>query len=77
MPKTGYEIFVGHIEDLEEGKELEKQIRDAQTYETKYVIALFSPSQENLPDGEPLWIRSLQGALLDENPWRIKIVKEL
>lgn len=77
MFKKGYEIFVHNLEEVEEGKELERQIRDAETYETKYVRAIFHKSPERLPDGQPLWIRALVGHLLDEEPWRIKILKEL
>jgi hypothetical protein len=77
MFRTGYEIFVGKLEELEEGKELQKEIRDAQTYERKTVKALFSASPEKLPDGEPLWIRGGLGRLLDEKPWRIKIIGEV
>ena len=77
MARTGYEIFVRNIEELEEGKELIKQIRDAQTYGTKYVKALFSSSPEKLPDSEDLWVRSWLGPLLDEKPWRIKIISEV
>jgi hypothetical protein len=77
MGRTGYEIFVRNLDELEEDKELIKQIRDGQTYETKYVRALFSSSPEKLPNGENLWVRSWLGPLLDERPWRIKIISEV
>lgn len=76
MFRTGYEIFVRKLEELEEGKELQKEVRDAQTYERKNVKAMVSSSPEKLPDGEPLWVRGMLGQLLDEKPWRIKIVNK-
>lgn len=76
MFRTGYEIFVRKLDELEEGKELQKEIRDAKTYERKTVKALLSSSPEKLPDGEPLWVRGMLGQLLDQKPWRIKIVSE-
>ena len=74
MFRTGYEIFVRRLEELEEGKELQKEIRDVQKYERKTVKALFSSSPQKLPDGEPLWVRGPLGQLLDAKPWRVKIV---
>ena len=76
MFRTGYEIFINKIEELEEDKELQKEIRDAKTYERKTVKALFSSSPDKLPDGDLLWIRGPLGPLLNEKPWRIKIVSE-
>lgn len=76
MFRTGYEIFVRKLNELEEGKESEREVRDAQTYERKQVKALVSSSPEKLPDGEPLWVRGMLGQLLDEKPWQIKIVSE-
>ena len=76
MFRTGYEIFVSKLSELEEGKELQKEIRDAKTYERKTVKALFSSSPEKLPDGEQLWVRGVLGPLIDKKPWRIKIVSE-
>ncbi len=77
MFRTGYEIFVRKLNELEEGKESEREIRDAQTYARKQVRALFSSSPEKLPDGEPLWVRGPLGPLVDEKPWRIKIISEI
>ena len=76
MFRKGYEIFVSKLEELEEGKELQKEIRNAQTYERKTVKALFSSSPDKLPDGELLWVRGPLGPLVDEKPWRIKIISE-
>ena len=77
MFRTGYEIFVPKLEELEEGKELQKEIRDAQIYQRKQVRALFSSSPEKLPDGEDIWVRGMLGQLLDNKPWRIKIISEV
>lgn len=74
MFRTGYEIFVSKLAELEEGKELQKEVRDAQTYQRKNVKALVSSSPQKLPDGENLWVRGPLGQLLDNKPWRIKIV---
>ena len=76
MFRTGYEIFVSKLSELEEDKELQKEIRDVKTYERKTVKALISSSPEKLPDGEPLWVRGMLGPLVDKKPWRIKIISE-
>ncbi len=76
MFRTGYEIFVSKLSELEEGKELQKEIRDAKTYERKNVEAIFSSSPEKLPDGELLWVRGTLGPLVDKKAWRIKIISE-
>lgn len=74
MFRQGYEIFARNLEELEEGKEIEREIRDTETYQTKLVRAIFS-SQKPASAQETVWIRALVGHLLDENPWKIKIVK--
>jgi len=76
MFRTGYEIFVRKLGELEEGKELQIEIRDVKLYQTRKVTALLSSSPEKLPDSESLWVRGMLGKLLDEKPWRIKIVSE-
>lgn len=75
--KEGYEVFVRNLEELQEGKEIETEVRDCGTYQTKVVRALFSPSKGKLPKGEKVWVRALVGHLLDEKPWTIKITKVL
>lgn len=75
MFRKGFEVFVRNLDDLEEGKEIEKEIRDTETYQTKVVRAIFSSAK--LPKSEPIWVRALVGHLLDEKPWSIKIVKVL
>jgi hypothetical protein len=77
MFRKGYEIFVRKLDELEQGKELQKEIRDAQTYQRKNVKAVISSLPDKLPDGEPLWVRGMMGQLLDEKAWRIKIVSEV
>ncbi len=75
--KDGYEVFVRNLEDLQAGKEIETEIRDCQSYQTKVVRAVFSPSKEKSRAGEKVWVRALVGHLLDEKPWSIKINKVL
>ncbi len=75
MFRKGYEVFVRNLDELAEGKEIEKEIRDTETYQTKVVRAVFSSGK--LPKSEPVWVRALVGHLLDEKPWNIKIVKVL
>jgi len=77
MFRKGYEIFVRKLDELEQGKEVQKEIRDAQTYERKNVKAIISSSLDKLPDGESLWVRGMLGQLLDEKPWKIKIISEV
>jgi hypothetical protein len=77
MFRTGYEVFINKLEELEEGKELQKEIRDAKTYERMTVKALFSSSDDKLPDGDLLWVRGPLGPLFNEKPWRIKIVSKV
>ena len=81
MLKTGYETYVWDgLRELKEDQELEREVRDAQTYIRKRVKAVVAQSADKLPDGENLWIRSPLGVLLDEKPWRIKIthvIKEM
>jgi len=75
MFRTGYEVFVNHPDELVVGKELELEIRDCENYRTKVVKALVSPSEEELPEGEALWVRGAIGYLISEKPWRIKITE--
>ena len=76
MFKEGYEVFARDLEELQAGKEIEKEIRDTKTYQTKVVRAVFTQEKpKNVT--EQIWIRALVGHLLDEKPWKIKIVKVL
>ncbi len=75
--KDGYEVFVRNLEELQAGKEIETEIRDCQTYQTKVVKAVFSPSKEKARGGDRVWVRALVGHLLDEKPWTVKINKVL
>ncbi len=71
--REGYEIFVRNLEEIQQNKEFETEIRDTGTCETKVVKAVVSSSADDLPDGSALWVRGLVGHLLDESPWRIRI----
>ena len=74
MFKEGYEVFARNLEELQAGKEIEIEIRDTKTYQTKVVRAVFTQEKpKNIK--EQIWIRALVGHLLDEKPWKIKIVK--
>ena len=75
LKREGYEIFIRNLEQIEEGKEFTTEIRDARSCQVKLVKAIVASSAERLPDGEPLWVRALVGHLLDENPWKIKIIQ--
>ena len=72
-----YDIFVRSLDELEEMKELVKEIRDCSTYQAMNVKAVFSRSADNLPDGDELIVRALLGHRLDPKPWRIKITEML
>ena len=78
MKKKEYLTFA-NIEELVERKELLLAIRDLtpgkQKYDCRYVKALVSPSQEKIPDGDILWVRSWSGFLYPQ-PWAIKIAEE-
>ncbi len=71
-----YDTFVGSLDDLKEGKEMELIVRDLETYEQLKVKAVVSRSREKLPDGNLLKIRFSRGVPYDE-PWTIKILEEL
>ncbi len=77
LAREGYEIFVRNLDQIEEGKEFETEVRNCQTCQVKVVKAIVASSAEKLPDGEPLWVRALVGHLLDEKPWKIKIIQVL
>ena len=77
MFRTGYEMYVWDgLEKLANAGEIETEVRDAQTYNRKRVKAVISQASDKIPEGENLWLRSPLGVLLDENPWRIKILNE-
>ena len=71
-----YDTFVDDLSQLKEGEEIELQIRDLATYETKKVKVIIASSQEKLPGADILWLRFTRG-LLREDPWAIKIIEEL
>ncbi len=75
MFKKGYEVFVRNLDDLPEGREIEQEIRDSQTYQIKVVRAIFTRPKDKQPAKNPVWVRALVGHLLDKEPWDVQIVK--
>ena len=76
MFREGYEVFARNLEELQAGKEIEIEIRDTKTYQTKVVKAVFTQEKPKKVQ-EQIWVRALVGHLLDEKPWKIKIIKVL
>jgi hypothetical protein len=66
--------------ELPQGQEIELEIKDLTPgrykYESRYVKAVVSPFENELPGADVLWIRATTG-ILNPQPWAIKIVKEL
>ena len=73
----GYDTYVDSLASLREGEEIELSVRDLETYEFRVVKAIVSPSKQKLPGGDPLWIRLMKGKMITEEPWAIKITKDL
>ena len=75
-----WETFIRQPEDLAEGAEIPLIIRDLAPGRTKYrlrhVVALVSRHPGTLSNNETLWVRTTVGVRL-EQPWRIKILREL
>jgi len=80
MEKREYELSQLFIEkyhqEIEEGKEIQIEIRDHFTYEGIKVKAVVSLDPEKIPDGDILWIRNLNEMVMPD-PGAIKIVEEL
>ncbi len=80
MAKKELLTFVGKLEDLTEGKEVELLVKDLapgrQKYDARYVRAVLSSDSKDLPNSDVLWIRGLVGVLYPQ-PWAIKITAEL
>jgi hypothetical protein len=72
-----YDTFVVILTDIQEGKEMELNIRDCDTYETKVVKAIVWSSQERLSEGDRLWVRLSRGQPATKEPWAIKIIEDL
>ena len=80
MAKQEYLTFIGKLESLIQGQEIELLIKDLsptrQKYDARYVKAIVSSDPEKLPDGDVLWIRGWVGVPYP-NPWAIKILREV
>jgi hypothetical protein len=78
--KKEYDTFVETLQDLPQGQETELTIRDLTPGRSKYdgrcVRAVVSPSRDELPEGDVLWIRFYTG-VLHPQPWAVKIIQEL
>lgn len=80
MAKKEFLTFVGKLEDLTQGKEVELLVKDLapgrQKYDARYVRAVVSSDSKDLPDSDVLWIRGFVGVLYPQ-PWAIKITAEV
>lgn len=80
MTKREYLTFVGKLEDLTQGKEIELLVKDLtpgrRKYDARYVRAVVSGDSKGLPDSDVLWIRGFVGVLYPQ-PWAIKITREV
>ena len=80
MAKKEFLTFVGKLEDLTQGKEVELLVKDLapgrKKYDARYVRAVVSSDSKDLSDSDVLWIRGLVGVLYPQ-PWVIKITAEV
>ena len=80
MAQKEYLTFVGKLEDLPQGEEIELLIKDLapgrRKYDAHYVRALVSSDPEQLPESDVLWIRGWVGVLYPQ-PWAIRITREV
>lgn len=78
--KKEYDTFVGSLDELAQGQEIELFIRDLtpgpRKYDNKHVKAIVSSAANQLPEADILRLRFKTGVVHPE-PWRIKIVSEL
>lgn len=72
-----YEVLEQDLRGYQDGEEVEVEIRDRETLESKPVRAMIYRAADAFPDGEPLWVRALETGVLKEEPWTIKIVAEI
>jgi hypothetical protein len=81
MPKREYDTFCDNPETLSEGetvimvRELTPE-NPRHKYLSKLVKAVLARKQENLPEGDVLWLRWQRGRKFHK-PWAIKIIEEL
>ena len=75
-----YLTFVGKLDDLTQGKEVELLVKDLapgrRKYDAHFVRAVVSSDAKDLPDSDVLWIRGFVGVLYPQ-PWAIKITAEV
>ena len=83
-PETNKEITIGVGGEGLAGHDIEGKednipftLKDMQTMQNMQVKALISPSAEDLPDGDILWIQHERASSPDPKPWRIKIIEEI
>lgn len=80
MAKKEYLTFIGKLESLAQGQEIELLIKDLsptrQKYDARYVEAIVYSDPEKIPDGDVLWIRGWVGVPYPK-PWVIKILREV
>jgi hypothetical protein len=72
-----YDTFVMTLTDIQEGKEIELNIRDCETYEPRVVKAIVWSSKERLPEGDRLWVRLSRGQPATKEPWAMQIIEDL
>ncbi len=80
VSKREYLTFVGKLEDLTQGKEIELLVKDLtpgrRKYDARYVRAIVGDDPKGLPESDVLWIRGFVGVLYPK-PWAIKVVREV
>ncbi len=80
MAKKEYLTFVGKLEDLLQGEDIELLVKDLapgrRKYDAHYVRALVSNDPQELPEADVLWIRGWVGVLYPK-PWAIRITRNI
>ncbi len=75
-----YSTMVHTLDDLPDGGETELFIRDLtpgpRKYDSRHVRARVASSQDKLPGGDILRVRSLVGVMFPET-WYIKVVQDI
>ena len=74
------EVFLPHITEFEneikQGTPITIEITDNSIYEAKVVKAIVAKTEEELPDGEELFLKDSKDDLLPYQ-WRIKVLEEI
>jgi hypothetical protein len=82
-PEINKEIIIGvggeGVKSDIEGKESKVPftLKDMQTMQNMMVRAIVSPSENDLPDGDILWVQHERASGPEPKPWRIKIIEEI